>query len=50
MEPMWSKVKQSLRSAAARTFEALLDAVKAALASISTADCIGFFPGCGYAT
>ena len=50
IEPMWSKVKQSLRSAAARTFAALLDAIKAALASISATDCGGFFNGCGYAT
>ena len=50
IEPMWSKVKQSLRSAAARTFETLLEAIKAALASISAADCIGFYTGCGYAT
>jgi transposase len=50
IEPMWSKVKQSLRSAAARTFDALLEAIKTALASISAADCLGFFSGCGYAT
>ena len=50
IEPMWSKVKQSLRSAAARTFAGLLEAIKAALASVSAADCIGFFTGCGYAT
>ena len=50
IEPMWSKVKQALRSAAARTFEALLDATKVAFASVSAADCIGFFTGCGYAT
>jgi len=50
IEPMWSKVKQALRSAAARTFAALLDAIKAALASINAADCSGFFNGCGYAT
>jgi transposase len=50
IEPMWSKVKQSLRSAAARTFEALLDAIKEALRSVSSTDCAGFFRGCGYAT
>jgi transposase len=50
IEPMWSKVKQSLRSAAARTFAGLLEAIKAALASVSQADCAGFFTGCGYAT
>ncbi len=50
IEPMWSKVKQSLRSAAARTFEALLHAIQEALRSVSPADCRGFFHGCGYAT
>jgi len=50
IEPMWSKVKQSLRSTAARTFAALLDAIKAALASIRATHCIGFYTGCGYAT
>jgi transposase len=50
IEAMWSKVKQSLRSAAARTFEALLDAIRSALASVTAADCLGFFTGCGYAT
>lgn len=50
IEPMWSKVKQSLRSAAARTFDALLEAIKAALANVSATDCKGFFTGCGYAT
>ena len=50
IEPMWSKVKQSLRSAAARTFAALIDAIKTALASITAGDCTGFYTGCGYAT
>ena len=50
IEPMWSKVKQSLRSAAARTFETLLEAIKTALHSVNAADCAGFFRGCGYAT
>jgi len=48
IENMWSKVKQHLRSAAARTFEALLDAITAALASITVDDCQGFFRHCGY--
>jgi transposase len=50
IEPMWSKVKQSLRSAAARTFDALLEAIKNGLNSIRHDDCRGFFSGCGYAT
>jgi transposase len=48
IENMWSKVKQHLRSAAARTFESLGQAVSAALQTISTSDCVGFFRHCGY--
>lgn len=48
IEPMWSKVKQSLRSLAARTVEALQDAVTAALQSVTSTDCEGFFRHCGY--
>ena len=50
IEPMWSKVKQSLRSAAGRTFDALLAAINEALQSVTSTDCAGFFRGCGYAT
>ena len=49
IENMWSKVKQRLRSAAARTYQALLDAISTALASVSSDDCVGFFRHCGYA-
>ena len=48
IEPMWSKVKQGLRSAAARTVDALQEAVTAALRSITPSDCEGFFRHCGY--
>jgi transposase len=48
IEPMWSKVKQLLRSIAARTIEALREAVAAALAAITQSDCQGFFRHCGY--
>ena len=48
IEPMWSKVKQRLRSAAARTVDALQDAVTSALRSITASDCEGFFRHCGY--
>jgi len=48
IEPMWSKVKQGLRSIAARTVDALQEAVTAALQSITPADCEGFFRHCGY--
>jgi transposase len=50
IEPMWSKVKQILRSHAPRTDEQLLRAAKAAFEAISTADCKGFFFGAQYAT
>jgi transposase len=48
IENMWSKVKQLLRSAAARTFEALQRAVWAALDAVTRDDCRGFFAHCGY--
>jgi transposase len=48
IEPMWSKVKQLLRSAAARTVEALQIAVGDALAAVRESDCLGYFEHCGY--
>lgn len=48
IEPMWSKVKQVLRSIAARSVETLQSAVATALQSITESDCQGFFRGCGY--
>jgi len=50
IEPMWSKIKQILRSHAPRTDEQLLLAAHAAFDSISIADCKGFFLGAKYAT
>jgi transposase len=50
IENMWSKVKGHLRSAAARTPEALRQAVTDALRAVTPADCHGFFRNCGYAT
>jgi transposase len=49
IEPMWSKAKQGLRSIAARTVEALFEAVGTVLNNVTPTDCIGFFRGCGYA-
>ncbi|MGA8871932.1 MAG: IS630 family transposase [Candidatus Acidiferrales bacterium] len=49
IEPMWSKIKQVLRSHAPRSDEQLLLAAKAAFQSISCADCRGFFFGAKYA-
>jgi transposase len=48
IESMWSKVKQYLRSAAARTHPRLLNAIGDALRSVSPHDCYGFFNGYGY--
>jgi transposase len=48
IEPMWSKVKQLLRSVAARTVEALQTAVGDALAAVNESDCRGYFEHCGY--
>ena len=48
IEAMWSKVKQHLRSAAARTHRRLVGAVGNALRSVTPEDCRGFFRGYGY--
>ena len=48
IENMWSKVKRHLRSVAARTFEALQQAVWSALDQVTPGDCAGFFRNCGY--
>jgi transposase len=48
IEPMWSKVKQKLRSLAARTVETLGQAVQDALATVTASDCEGFFRHTGY--
>jgi len=49
IENMWSKVKEALRAAVARTVAALGQAVAAAIASVTAADCRGFFEHAGYA-
>ena len=48
IENMWSKVKAALRKAKARTFDAVLEAAKDALHSVTEADCQGYFEHCGY--
>ena len=48
IEQLWSKAKQTIRRIAAREFEALVQAIGQALASITASDCQGFFRGCGY--
>ena len=48
IEKMWGKVKQSLRSAAARTREKLLEAIAAALQTVTPKDARGWFASCRY--
>jgi len=50
IEQLWSKVKQHLRSAKARTPESLSDAIAQAMESISAQDAEGWFFLCGYTT
>jgi transposase len=48
IEPMWSKVKQFLRGAEARTWETLVAAIAAALTSVTAQDAANWFAHCGY--
>ena len=48
IESMGSKVKHHLRSAAARTHPALVQAVGSVMHSVTPDDCRGFFEGYGY--
>lgn len=48
IEKMWSKVKQFLRSAEARTHEALTAAIAAALRRVTRQDAVNCFASCGY--
>jgi len=48
IENMWSKVKNALRSAQARTEAALIQAIASALASVTRRDAINWFAHCGY--
>ncbi len=48
IEPCWSKVKQHVRGAEARTAEALGQAAAAGFASVTPADTRGWFANCGY--
>lgn len=49
IEQAWSKTKQHLRSAKARTLEVLQEAVGQALASITPQNASAWFRHCGYA-
>ena len=48
IEKMWSKVKAALRAAKARTQTALDAAIACAIASVTSADALGWFASCGY--
>jgi transposase len=48
IEQAWSKIKELLRAAKARTLPLLDDAVTAALATITPDNAVGWFRHCGY--
>jgi len=48
IENLWSKVKARLRTLAARSVDALHDAIGAAMSTVTPSDCVGFFRNCGY--
>ena len=48
IEMMWSKVKQLLRSAEARTEQDLVGAIGLALAAVTAQDAMNWFACCGY--
>jgi transposase len=48
IEKMWSKVKQHLRSAEARTERDLLQSIASALSSVTAKDARHWFASCGY--
>lgn len=50
IEEMWSKIKQILRSIAARTFDGLVEAIGTAIDQVTAADLLGWFTHCGYTT
>ncbi len=50
IEQMWSKIKQLLRSLAARTWDGLVKAIGIALDHVTTDDLLGWFTHSGYAT
>lgn len=50
IEEAFSKIKHSLRKAKARTLEALFEATRPALLSVTAGDADGYFTHCGYET
>lgn len=49
IEKMWSKIKEYLRDAKARTQQSLDEAIAYALATVTAEDAQGWFASCGYA-
>jgi transposase len=50
IEEVFSKIKDLLRKARARSGEALLEAIGAAISAVSDRDAFGYFEHCGYRT
>jgi transposase len=50
IEEAFSKMKNLIRKAEARSKEALLEAIAAAISAVSAEDVRGFFEHCGYVT
>jgi transposase len=48
IEPLFAKLKALLRTAAARTFEALIRAIAAALNAFTPGECANYFANAGY--
>jgi len=48
VEKMWSKIKELLRGAKARSEEALFEEIGRALQQVTAEDAIGWFTSCGY--
>ena len=48
IEKAWSKFKAILRKLAARSYEALENAICEALKAVTSTDAAGFFGSCGY--
>ena len=48
IEKMWSKIKNLLRTAEARTPADLITAIGQALAKVTAQDALGWFVSCGY--
>ena len=50
IEHLWSKLKGGLEQIAARSWQALIAAVKRVMGRVTEAECRNYFNSCGYAT